>query len=142
MGNTPDNQNTPEMCSSTITVTIARCHSSIPAEEELPLKTEHSMTKTAQICSHTTSAHVKACNGKQSVWWDVQEEFERKRGLFDDDLAFIREVKEQETAAAGMDPDTELQTLHKRFSNWKHEFKVSLYTRTATDRPQTTADLT
>ena len=35
-------------------------------------------------------------------------------------------MKEQETAAAGMDPDTELQTLHKRFSNWKHEFKVSL----------------
>lgn len=56
----------------------------------------------------------------------MQEEFERKRGLFDDDLAFIREVKEQETAAAGMDPDTELQTLHKRFSNWKHEFKVSM----------------
>lgn len=55
----------------------------------------------------------------------VQEEFNRKRGLFDDDLAFIREVKEQETAAAGMDPDTELQTLHKRFSNWKHEFKVT-----------------
>ena len=54
----------------------------------------------------------------------MQEEFERMRGLFDDDLAFIREVKEQETAAAGMDPDTELQTLHKRFSNWKHEFKV------------------
>ena len=55
----------------------------------------------------------------------LQEEFNRKRGLFVDDLAFIREVKEQETAAAGMDPDTELQTLHKRFSNWKHEFKVT-----------------
>ena len=55
----------------------------------------------------------------------LQEEFNRKRGLFDDDLAFIREVKELETAAAGMDPDTELQTLHKRFSNWKHEFKVT-----------------
>ena len=62
---------------------------------------------------------------KQVMILAVQEEFERKRGLFDDDLAFIREVKEQETAAAGMDPDTELQTLHKRFSNWKHEFKVS-----------------
>ncbi|KAL3154153.1 hypothetical protein ABBQ32_013677 [Trebouxia sp. C0010 RCD-2024] len=56
----------------------------------------------------------------------LSEEFERKRGLFDDDLAFIREVKEQETAAAGMDPDTELQTLHKRFSNWKHEFKARM----------------
>lgn len=65
----------------------------------------------------------------------MQEEFERKRGLFDDDLAFIREVKEQETAAAGMDPDTELQTLHKRFSNWKHEFKVSLYALSCNYQP-------
>lgn len=55
----------------------------------------------------------------------LSEEFNRKRGLFDDDLAFIREVKSQETPASGMDPDTELQTLHKRFSNWKKEFKVS-----------------
>lgn len=74
--------------------------------------------------------------------WDVQEEFERKRGLFDDDLAFIREVKEQEIAAAGMDPDTELQTLHKRFSNWKHEFKVSLCPCTATTYLATAAHLT
>ncbi|DBA67096.1 TPA: hypothetical protein ACH3X2_001422 [Trebouxia sp. C0005] len=56
----------------------------------------------------------------------LSEEFNRKRGLFDDDVAFIREVKEQETAAAGMDPDTELQTLHKRFTNWKHEFKARM----------------
>ena len=54
----------------------------------------------------------------------LSEEFNRKRGLFDDDLAFIKEVKAQETPASGMDPDTELQTLHKRFSNWKKEFKV------------------
>lgn len=55
----------------------------------------------------------------------LSEEFNRKRNLFDDDLSFIKEVKAQETPASGMDPDTELQTLHKRFSNWKKEFKVS-----------------
>lgn len=59
----------------------------------------------------------------------LSEEFTRKRNLFDDDLAFIKEVKAQETPASGMDPDTELQTLHKRFSNWKKEFKVCVYLR-------------
>ena len=43
---------------------------------------------------------------------------------FDDDLAFIREVHAHQTLAAGMNPNLELQVLHKRFNSWKFDFKV------------------
>ena len=69
------------------------------------------------------SQRAPVASGEQYVG-KLSEEFNRKRTLFDDDLAFIREVKSSETPAVGMDPDTELATLHKRFSNWKKEFKV------------------
>lgn len=45
-------------------------------------------------------------------------------GALDDDLAFIHEVQTHQTLAAGMNPNVELQVLHKRFNSWKFDFKV------------------
>lgn len=54
----------------------------------------------------------------------LSTDFQRQRMHFNDDLAFIREVQSQQTLAAGMNPTIELQALHKRFRNWKSQFKV------------------
>ena len=54
----------------------------------------------------------------------LQGEFQQHMGAFDDDLAFIHEVQTHQTLAAGMNPNVELQVLHKRFNNWKFDFKV------------------
>ena len=54
----------------------------------------------------------------------LQGEFQQHMGAFDDDLAFIHEVESHQTLAAGMNPNVELQVLHKRFNSWKFDFKV------------------
>ena len=54
----------------------------------------------------------------------LQGEFQQHMGAFDDDVAFIHEVQTHQTLAAGMNPNVELQVLHKRFNNWKFDFKV------------------
>ena len=56
----------------------------------------------------------------------LQSEFKQYMAAFDDDLSFIQEVQTHRTLAAGMNPNVELQTLHKRFNNWKFDFKVSV----------------
>ena len=65
----------------------------------------------------------------------LQGEFRQHMAAFDDDLAFIQEVQTCRTLAAGMNPNVELQTLHKRFNNWKFDFKV----RTACTAPTAAA---
>lgn len=56
----------------------------------------------------------------------LQGEFHEHMGAFDDDLAFIHEVESHQTLAAGMNPNVELQVLHKRFNSWKFDFKVRI----------------
>ena len=56
----------------------------------------------------------------------LQNEFKQFMAAFDDDLSFIQEVQTHRTLAAGMNPNVELRTLHKRFNNWKFDFKVSV----------------
>ena len=54
----------------------------------------------------------------------LSHELERKQALFEDDAAFVVEVKEGRSLAAAMDPDTELRTLKMRFLTFKRDFKV------------------
>jgi len=54
----------------------------------------------------------------------LQGELQQHQEAFNDDLAFIQEVQTRQTLAAGMNPNLELQSLHKRFNNWKFDFKV------------------
>jgi len=54
----------------------------------------------------------------------LQGELQQHQEGFNDDLAFIQEVQTRQTLAAGMNPNLELQSLHKRFNNWKFDFKV------------------
>ena len=54
----------------------------------------------------------------------MKEEFDRKQALFEDDAAFIQEVREGHSQAAGMDPDQELRILKLRFTAFKRDFKV------------------
>ncbi len=54
----------------------------------------------------------------------LQGELQQHQEAFNDDLAFIQEVQTRRTLAAGMNPNMELQSLHKRFNNWKFDFKV------------------
>ena len=54
----------------------------------------------------------------------LQGELQQHQEAFNDDLAFIQEVQTRRTLAAGMNPNLELQSLHKRFNNWKFDFKV------------------
>jgi hypothetical protein len=51
-------------------------------------------------------------------------EFERKSRLFEDDAAFIAEVRSGRSVAPGMDPESELRTLKQRFDNFRKDFKV------------------
>ena len=60
----------------------------------------------------------------QQVDW-LRTDFRKQQNAFLDDLAFIREVQLQQNLAAGMNPSLELQALHKRFRNWKSQFKVT-----------------
>ncbi len=54
----------------------------------------------------------------------MKEEFDRKKALFEDDAAFIQEVREGHSQAMGMDPDQELRILKLRFTAFKRDFKV------------------
>ena len=54
----------------------------------------------------------------------MKEEFDRKKALFEDDAAFIQEVREGRSQAVGMDPDQELRILKLRFTAFKRDFKV------------------
>lgn len=54
----------------------------------------------------------------------LQGELQQHQEAFNDDLAFIQEVQSHQILAAGMNPNLELQSLHKRFHNWKFDFKV------------------
>ncbi|KAK9810086.1 hypothetical protein WJX72_004563 [[Myrmecia] bisecta] len=56
----------------------------------------------------------------------LQEEFERKQALFQDDAAFIQEVKEGRSHAEGMNPDVELRNLKLRFDAFRKDFKARL----------------
>ena len=55
----------------------------------------------------------------------MKEEFDRKKALFEDDAAFIQEVREGHSQAVGMDPDQELRILKLRFTAFKRDFKAS-----------------
>lgn len=57
----------------------------------------------------------------------LASELNRKQHLYNDDLAFIREVKQGIVAAPGMNPDQELKTLRMRFDAFKKDFKVSCW---------------
>ena len=57
----------------------------------------------------------------------LASELNRKQHLYNDDLAFITEVKQGVVAAPGMHPDQELKTLRLRFDAFKKEFKVSCW---------------
>ena len=57
----------------------------------------------------------------------LAKEMNRKQHLYNDDLAFIREVKQGVVAAPGMNPDQELKTLRLRFDAFKKDFKVSCW---------------
>ena len=57
----------------------------------------------------------------------LASELNRKQHLYNDDLAFIREVKQGVVAAPGMNPDQELKTLRLRFDAFKKDFKVSCW---------------
>lgn len=48
--------------------------------------------------------------------------------VLQDDVDFIREVKEGSTEAPDMDPNGELAKLRKKFDMWKREFKEKLKT--------------
>lgn len=52
-------------------------------------------------------------------------EFQRKSHLFEDDAAFISEVRRGESQAPGMNPDAELRLLKVRFHNFQKDFKVA-----------------
>ncbi|KAL0022610.1 hypothetical protein WJX77_009755 [Trebouxia sp. C0004] len=56
----------------------------------------------------------------------LQGELQQHQEAFNDDLAFIQEVQTRQTLAAGMHPNQELLSLHKRFNNWKFDFKVRM----------------
>ena len=58
----------------------------------------------------------------------LQGELQQHQETLNDDLAFIQEVQTHQTLAAGMNPSMELQSLHRRFNNWKFDFKVRAYT--------------
>jgi hypothetical protein len=47
--------------------------------------------------------------------------------VYDDDIQFIREVKEGLTEAPDMDPNYELKNLSHRFEAWKRDFKQRLH---------------
>ncbi|KAL4423973.1 hypothetical protein ABPG75_001274 [Micractinium tetrahymenae] len=56
----------------------------------------------------------------------LSREFEKKQALLLDDADFIREVRNGEAEAPGMDPELELQRLEARYKTWKKEFKERL----------------
>ena len=54
----------------------------------------------------------------------LSNELGRKAALFEDDAAFVVEVREGRSPAPGMDPTNELRTLKARFAVFKRDFKV------------------
>ena len=71
-----------------------------------------------------TPTGVQSPAGSEHVDW-LRTDFHRQQNAFLDDLAFIQEVQSQQSLAAGMNPSLQLQALHKRFRNWKSQFKVT-----------------
>ncbi|GMH43056.1 hypothetical protein BSKO_10978 [Bryopsis sp. KO-2023] len=63
---------------------------------------------------------------QQQMMTDLKELYTAKTNLLEDDVAFIREVKEGVSQAPEMDPERELQELIKKFKLWKREFKDQL----------------
>lgn len=57
---------------------------------------------------------------------DLKGAFEAKTSVLEDDVSFIREVKEGVSLAPEMDPERELQELAKKFRAWKSDFKEKL----------------
>ena len=77
----------------------------------------------SSLSPRSSSPSLAAHPGSQFVA-KLQGELQQHQEAFNDDLAFIQEVQTHQTLAAGMNPNLELQSLHKRFNNWKFDFKV------------------
>ena len=57
----------------------------------------------------------------------LKDDLEMRTQVYDDDIDFIREVKEGATDAPDMDPNYELKNLSHRFEAWKRDFKQRLH---------------
>mmetsp|Transcript_33071 Transcript_33071/g.93600 ORF Transcript_33071/g.93600 Transcript_33071/m.93600 type:complete len:1272 (+) Transcript_33071:218-4033(+) len=57
----------------------------------------------------------------------LKDDFDMRTQVYDDDIDFIREVKDGRTDAPDMDPAFELKQLSHRFENWKRDFKHRLH---------------
>lgn len=57
----------------------------------------------------------------------LKDDLEMRTQVYDDDIEFIREVKEGRTEAPDMDPAFELKNLSQRFEVWKRDFKQRIH---------------
>ena len=94
---------------------VSPCSSS----SALPAAAASASSLSAQSSSHQIGSSL----GSQLVA-KLQGELRQHQETLNDDLAFIQEVQTHQTLAAGMNPSMELQSLHRRFNNWKFDFKV------------------
>lgn len=78
------------------------------------------VAKTTQSISETNMVAIQAINR-------LNDELEMRAQVYDDDIDFIREVKEGITEAPDMDPVHELRNLQHRFEAWKRDFKQRLH---------------
>ena len=96
-----------------------------PSPHASPFQSPRSSMLSPGLQSSTsTPSGLQSPVESQHVDW-LRTDFRKQQSAFLDDLAFIREVQSQQTLAAGMNPSLELQALHKRFRNWKSQFKVT-----------------
>jgi myosin-5 len=75
---------------------------------------------------------VESRQAKQAVQ-RLKDDLEMRTQVYDDDIEFIREVKEGRTDAPDMDPTFELKSLSQRFEVWKRDFKQRIHEVCAAD---------
>ncbi|XP_008800396.2 myosin-1-like [Phoenix dactylifera] len=68
---------------------------------------------------------VRYSNGAHSAVSNLVKEFEQQTQVFEDDAAFLVEVKSRQSGSS-INPDEELQKLKGRFGTWKKDYKVRL----------------
>lgn len=99
--------------------------SAVPSSSSLsPRSSLPALAAASSASSLSSSSPMESSHAGVEFVSQLQGEFQQHMGAFDDDLAFIREVQTHQTLATGMNPNVELQVLHKRFNNWKFDFKV------------------
>ena len=103
--------------------------SAAPSSSALsPRSSSPALAAASSASSLSSSALLESSHAGAQFVSQLHGEFQQHVGAFDDDLAFIHEVQTHQTLAAGMNPNVELQVLHKRFNSWKFDFKVCFCT--------------